>query len=488
MKLTSPAPGRRSRLHHHRGSHRKDRRSPGRPELAGPLAAPLAAPLSAPTPADAPARPVRAAARPEEPDAAWEAQRHLATSPTPPTGRRRNAWRIARAVIPVVIVISVGAGALMMLTNKVHLALADRASQSSRTPAGGGFAGYPGQQGRQTRMPQIAVSSVASAGGVQVAVGSANGHPAIWRRSAHSSWSLVSAATPAVYRRPGTESLTGVVHGPAGWVATGDVISGAAQHPVVVTSADGVTWGVADGAATFSVPGLFVYGAAAGKDGYVIVGKQVSGGQTIAAMWWSADLKNWVRGNTGRPPRRPESRPVYGVAATSAGFAAVGSDGTCHTFWSTADGRNWTELDVPRPAGLAWPVFRQVAQNGTRLVATGDAVTTAGPVIPLAEISLDGGATWHNIALAPPGTPGSVTALTAAGTGWVAAGEIGPPGEQHAVTWSSRDGIRWTAGAPAGSGAQQIDGLLASGSTVTATGPGPVRQGARPVFATIPAP
>jgi hypothetical protein len=77
-----------------------------------------------------------------------------------------------------------------------------------------------------------------------------------------------------------------------------------------------------------------------------------------------------------------------------------------------------------------------------------------------------------------------VTALTAAGGGFVAAGLAGPAGAQHAVTWSSADGLSWSAATPAGGGVRQITTLTAAGGTVTGT----AQQGTVPSVVTIPAP
>ena len=63
-------------------------------------------------------------------------------------------------------------------------------------------------------IPEMAVHGTAVAGGVQVAVGSANGYPAVWRRTTGGAWTLVSSlALVAVDSR--LRALTSVTHGPA---------------------------------------------------------------------------------------------------------------------------------------------------------------------------------------------------------------------------------------------------------------------------------
>ena len=122
---------------------------------------------------------------------------------------------------------------------------------------------------------ELAVNALAAQGSMQVAVGSANGFPAAWTSvDGGSSWTRATGATPAVLNRPGSQQLASVTHGPMGWLAVGGVTASAAEHPVVVVSANGTSWQAADGAGTFGAPGLFTQQAAANGQGYVIVGHQ----------------------------------------------------------------------------------------------------------------------------------------------------------------------------------------------------------------------
>ena len=391
--------------------------------------------------------------------------------------------------MPAAVIVAVGAGAVMMLTGKPGEVLADRAKQadppliaSGGAVTGGGpasrtattFPGYPGQRGTVT------VSSMASAGSVRLAVGAADGHPAIWRHAASGAWTLVSAASPAVYRRPGNERLTSVAHGPAGWIAVGGAVSGMNQQPAIVTSADGLTW---HAMAAFAGKDSSVTAVTAGPDGYVVVGRHVSGHMTVAAMWWSADLRAWHQGSNGGLDGHILPSSVYAGTAVPAGFVAVGTHGDCHSIWTSPDGRQWTVHDIRVPAGATSATLSQVTVNGARVVAAGYAVTRSGD-IPIVVVSADGGRHWHQIVLTAPGGLGAVTALTAAGSGFVAAGQAGPAHAQHAVTWSSRDGLTWPAPAPAGAGAHEITALSAAGHTVT----GAAQAGATPAIVTLLAP
>ena len=118
------------------------------------------------------------------------------------------------------------------------------------------FAGYPGQL-PLAGAPRLTVNALTAAGGVRLAVGSADGYPAIWRRSGSGSWALVTSMASLPPRsRPAT--LTSVVHGPAGWVAVGT------PGPVILTSVNGTTWRPAAGPVTANLAGVSVISAAAG--------------------------------------------------------------------------------------------------------------------------------------------------------------------------------------------------------------------------------
>ena len=123
--------------------------------------------------------------------------------------------------------------------------------------------------------PQLAVNSLAAQASMQVAVGSANGFPAAWTSAdGGSSWTRATGATPGVLTRPGSQQLTSVTHGTMGWLAVGGVTASAAEHPIVVVSANGTSWQAADGERVFGASGLFTEQAAADGQGYVIVGYQ----------------------------------------------------------------------------------------------------------------------------------------------------------------------------------------------------------------------
>ena len=90
-------------------------------------------------------------------------------------------------------------------------------ANTAGTTASTSFAAYPGQQTRDGG--QIAVNSVAVGNGAELAVGSADGHPAIWRQGSGSSWTLTDSTVDGpLAGRPGDQALAAVTDGPAGWL------------------------------------------------------------------------------------------------------------------------------------------------------------------------------------------------------------------------------------------------------------------------------
>ena len=305
-------------------------------------------------------------------------------------------------------------------------------------------------------IPELSVTATGQAGGVQIAVGSADGYPAIWRRTG-STWSLVT--------RPGQfgsqllanqrlAALTGVVHGPSGWLAVG--------ANLILTSPDGVTWHAVGGTAALAAADLMA--AAAGPAGYVVVGSQMTdAGLAPAGIWYSANLSDWsIASGTG------SSGQMLAVAATANGFTAVGTANHQPAVWVSRDGKTWALTDLS-PAGA---VLRQVAALsepglGSRIVVAGS--NAAGT--PLVLVSADGGTTWQVGELPEAGPSAAVTALTAGEDGFIAVGVTGARGDQQLVEWTSPDGSVWSR-TPVGDagGTRAITALTDTGSAVTGIG------------------
>lgn len=343
--------------------------------------------------------------------------------------------------------------------------------------------------------PEVSVHAVAASGATEVAAGSADGIPALWMSgNGGSAWTRARATTPAALNRPGNNRLTGVARGASGWLAVGGAVPAGASGdtaaapadtagpPVVVASADGKTWAAADREGAFTGNGLVTSAVAAGPAGYVIVGRQAVNGQMIAAAWYSRGLTGWRVATDAQPGalQGDGDRQMAAVTATAKGFTAVGSAGKRPAVWLSAKGRTWSATVLPLPTGAAKASLRYVAANGNTVAAGGTATTAAGRQVPFAAVSANGGASWSQTLLpVPKGGAGAVTALTAAGGGFIAAGMYGQPAVHDVVLWLLPGGAApttaWTAATPdgmgmAGPGTQEITALTSAGATMTGVG------------------
>jgi hypothetical protein len=475
-----------------------------------PLGAPVMVGARAPGPVAAAgftgaAAPPRAGGAPslDEPDElfrAWQGSVREAAAPRRPwpasrpgtSSRRRRALQAATIGVPAAVIVTVGAGALMMLTGKANEMLAPRSNTGAVSPAapaakasirpsgkaappafaGATLAGYPGQRGAVT------VASMQMVGGVALAVGAADGHPAIWRRAASGTWTLESAATLGAVA--GRASLASAAYGQAGWIAVGTVSDGGTTQPVVLASADGVTWQPVATLEALAGKGTQFLGIAAGHGGYVAVGRQMIGGRIFAVLWYSADLRSWTMDSNGGLDGRLAASAVSAVTATAGGFVAVGSHGAGQAIWTSPDGKHWNPIGVNAPPGAHSATLSSVAASGSRVVGAGYADTAAGDV-PVLVVSVDGGAHWRQLVLPAPDGLGVITALTATPDGFTAAGLGGRRGSVRTVTWTSQDALTWSR--PTQTTDSEITALAAVGTDVI----GISERGATPTVVTFPA-
>jgi len=315
-----------------------------------------------------------------------------------------------------------------------------------------------------------------------MAVGYADGHPAVWRHAADGGWTLVSAAVLGGV----TGHLISVAQGPSGWIAVGSVQVNGAAEPAVFASPDGVAWQQVSALTALAGGNAQFLGVAAGHGGYLVVGKQGTGNQQAVALWWSGDLKNWVNGVSNRPAGSVATAAV----ATTVGFVAVGSENGCHTFWTSGDGQHWTAHDLAKPNGATAATLTSVAagQGGQsdRFVAAGVATTSAGD-LPIVVTAANDGTHISQTVLSSASGPAAATAVTATTSGFLAVGAAGPANAHHAVTWTSTEGRIWTPAAPLqAAGNSEITALAtpSTGTTLTAT----AQQGANPAIFTFHAP
>ncbi|MFB4272487.1 hypothetical protein [Nonomuraea sp. GTA35] len=340
------------------------------------------------------------------------------------------------------------------------------------------------------------VDALGTADGRVVAVGGASGEAAVWTSPDGATWQHVQDKDKALAGQ-GRQRLTGIAPGFAGWLAVG-TSGGTPGRPLVVTSADGESWRRADGAPAFQAAGtnpLTARGTAAGPDGYVIVGEDGFG----AATWWSPDLKTWERGIPAGEDNligtQATRRWMNSVTSGMFGFVAAGgvTDPNAYggvfvrrpTVWLSPDGRKWSLVRLPIPAGVNEGWLPHIASHDDVLVTAGTAVTGNGTgTAAFGYASLDGGRSWQPITLpVVAGEQSSVTAVAATPRGFVVAGTVGRPGD--VVIWTSADGRSWKPEQPRGTGMSgpgdqrlsaftTVDGeLVGVGSTATGHGDEP---------------
>ena len=338
-----------------------------------------------------------------------------------------------------------------------------------------------------TATSDVAVNGLAAGGRTLVAAGSADGAPALWLASA-GRWASAGVLLPQAWRNG---ALVSVAHGADGWLAIGQASAAPsaqapvpsvppASRPVILTSATGTSWAPASGLGPLAAPGNALAQAAAGPAGYVVAGSVRTGGTTAPAAWYSTNLSTWARAPLPvpggyAPPGTPGTRQALAVAAAGPGFVAVGSAGNTPAAWTSRNGAAWAFTAVPVPDGASGATLTHVAAEGTRAVAAGYAWRAGSAPVPFTAVSGDGGRTWRDARLPAPPVPIVVTALTAAGHGFVAVGGSGPPGRPVMLAWWSSDGLTWQDGVPSGGGpggatVMRINAVTAGNGTLTGAG------------------
>jgi len=373
--------------------------------------------------------------------------------------RTQNGWLSTRSrflVIAVIVLAVAGITIPLMANSGTAGQPAQPASTAKASPpalAMTSFAGYAGRPALPGA-PKLAVKAIASAGGERLAVGSADGYPAIWRQAPSGSWSLVTSPgdLPA---QSAPVTLTTVTHGPAGWLAVG------VPGPVVLASANGTTWWPAAGNIAADLGKITAVSAAAGPRGYVILGRlAVQGGGCVADVWSSADLTNWKRAHDVNGTNG--SSQTLAVAALADGFVSVGSHNGKPAAWVTSDGTTWRTIFLSGPANAQ---LNQIAVIGARVVATGGSDGQGDGSAAFAVFSPDGGSTWQQTDLQLPAPGTVVTALAAGQHGWIAAGQYGTPGRPRVIVWKLASG-RNTSGRNTWAQAQ-VGGIIDRGTGKT---------------------
>ncbi len=382
-------------------------------------------------------------------------------------------------------------------------------SSTSGSSTSGPLASGPSVSGSSTSSPSASASPAAAPSGSPSPTASGPGSPSSGASASAAAPVPSATSVPSATIVPSVPSatagstdviaagdgqrLTSVVHGPAGWLATGEAISGKVQRPIIATSANGTVWHLVVGTAPAASQTVAVQ-AAAGPAGYVIAGTVTTSAGTFPAAWWSSDLRSWhsAGGPASGGADRDDPGEMLGVTAGPAGFVAVGQEGISPAVWTSRDGRAWSMVTLKVPVGTASAELQRVAVRGQHAVALGQESWPSGGQTAFAEVSAGRGRTWQPVSLPSPHGDAAVTAVTPLSGGFTAVGTDGTSGGRDVVVWTSADGSGWTVQAPngtglSGHGVQQITGLAASGGTLAGVGFTATEAAEQPTVWNVPA-
>ena len=275
---------------------------------------------------------------------------------------------------------------------------------------------------------------------------------AVWTSPDGLVWSRVSH-NEAVFGGPGEERMWDVIAGPGGMVAVGQSGTHEAPRAAVWISTDGATWEQASGdPAVFSGDErAIMYGVAAGSDGFVAVGVVGAPDESVdAAAWYSANGATWIRATANDEVFGGEGdQELRSVTWIDDHFVAVGY-GNGGVVWTSVDGTEWKQVDDPSGAfaagiGSTDPVA--VVTGGPGLVAIGNG--WAGDQPAVAVWTSTDGFTWtrvnHDSATFGGLRPPQMSAVASGPGGVIAVGFDGErDGASDVAIWTSRDGLRWT--------------------------------------------
>ncbi len=241
-----------------------------------------------------------------------------------------------------------------------------------------------------------------------------------------------TAADPATQ----TVAVSGLAHGPGGYVAVGEIVDGFLTEtgatgpirPAIWTSADGTAWKLADSTALGDV---------------VPVGVAATGDEVIVlASSSQAPVLLRSTGDGAWSSVTPPDAVIQRIAAAGPGFVAIGlrTSTNRQAIWSSVDGVRWDrtwDSDVGVGESLTSIGARadgSVVVGGTQLGLTGGAHAAA-------LVSPDGLA-WTRVDPATlPGAMGFDAIGIGADGAWYGAGFDGARG--GIGVWRSADGITW---------------------------------------------
>ena len=194
-------------------------------------------------------------------------------------------------------------------------------------------------------VPEVAVRSMAAAGGQQVAVGSADGYPAIWRKAPGGAWRLVSSLS-LVSAEPGLTALTSVTHGVGRLARRGRARPGrlhlrGRHHLAARPRRSPPTWPAWSASPAAAGPARLRHRRQAGR-----ARRRLRRRRVVVTRPGPRTRAHDVNDTAG-------SSQVLAVAADAHGFISAGSHDGQPAVWTTTDGRTWTTTVLPLPPGPA---------------------------------------------------------------------------------------------------------------------------------------
>ena len=249
---------------------------------------------------------------------------------------------------------------------------------------------------------------------------------------------------------PGLEfHLLGWSKGYVGFTSTFDKATGSEQSIVVTASADGLTWKIAGRLDLGSDrQAITVTGLVEGPAGLIATAEPVgcSLHKPAVRMWRSTDGASWtavdLKGTFG-------ADDLPSVSAGSAGYVVLGSTAKERMLWTSRDGVAWHKTSIPSPSFGP----QSVASSSVGFVVAGRTpagpldcgVTVGGPVIHYAGSAWSSthGSSWTEVrlpdALAGPDTTMWVDRLS---DSTVMISEVGDNMSIRRA-WTSTDGLTW---------------------------------------------
>jgi hypothetical protein len=325
---------------------------------------------------------------------------------------------------------------------------------------------------------QIGVAySVTAWGDGFVAVGEAGDRAAVWSSDDARSWRSEPSASVSDDAAAEREAMLAVASNGTSVVAGGYIATDGRRAPAIWSAE--TPKGPWDLRPVASYPGE-VHGLAIGA-GRTIVGGEQGNYDDADAEVWIGEKGRW-RSLSDRDLRGAGRQVITGIASTSRGFVAVGSDAGATAVWESPDGEDWRQVSVPA----------STAQKGELA-----AVAAREDVVVAVGFGTDSSIVWRS---SEPGhweqvsRPGArlidrrLSAVTSSAE-FLAAGFINDPqGDPNAWIAGSESGISWSplpsTAALGGTATQAIHGAASGIDSVVFAG-ADYWEGPRPVIWTL---